>query len=187
MPKIIKDVEVSVFNAVMTVMTSDGIDQLTMKQIAKTSGIAVGTLYNYFPDREELISKAIQYSWNQSFESLDEILDQETDNLTKWTAFHDNLYLEIIKRKAIGHELLRQHVITDEVRKEILSGLYKRYAFLFDGLEEYQEKPFSEKNKQRIEETLISTVLRLALSFPEDGEDNREYLSQLSVLILNIK
>lgn len=32
MPKIIKDVEQSVFKAVMDVVTSEGIDQLSMKQ-----------------------------------------------------------------------------------------------------------------------------------------------------------
>lgn len=187
MPKIIKDVEQSVFKAVMAVMTTDGIDQLNMKRIAKESGIAVGTLYNYFPDREELISKAIQYSWNQSFQVLDDVLNGSEDSLTKWLVFHDTLYSEMSQRKAVGHELIRQKVISDVVREDILSGLFDRYKILFDELEKYQEKPFSDENKRRIEETLVSTLLRLVQSFPQDDITNREYLAQLSVIILNIK
>lgn len=187
MPKIIKDVEESVFKAVMAVMITEGIDHLNMKRIAKNSGIAVGTLYNYFPDREELVSKAIQYSWNQSFQTLDEILNQSEDSLTKWVAFHDCLYSETMQRKAVGHELIRQQVISDDVNKEILEGLYSRYDVLFKDIETDQKKAFNEQSKHRMRETLISTVLRLTISFPDDDQANRDYLNRFTRLLLNIE
>ncbi|GEK89662.1 transcriptional regulator, TetR family [Alkalibacterium putridalgicola] len=187
MPKIIKDVEQSVFKAVMAVMTTDGIDQLSMKRIAKNSGIAVGTLYNYFPDREELISKAIQYSWYQSFQVLDDVLNGSKDSLTKWLAFHDALYSEMSQRKAVGHELIRQKVISDDVNQKIVNGLFSRYADLFQELSGETDKSYSEQTRRRIQETLVSTILRLTISFPDDNQANRDYLNQFARLILNIE
>lgn len=186
MPKIIKDVEQSVYKAVMEVVTTDGIEQLSMKRIAKNSGIAVGTLYNYFPDREDLVSKAILYSWNQSFQTLDAILAQSKNSITKWTAFHVTLYTETMKRKGVGHELIRQQVISDEVNQEILDGLSSRYTLLFNELAENVDKTFSEQTRRRIQETLVSTVLRLTITFPDDDQANRDYLKQFTQLILNI-
>ncbi|SFK47714.1 DNA-binding transcriptional regulator, AcrR family [Marinilactibacillus piezotolerans] len=186
MPKIIKDVEQSVFKAVMDVVTSEEIDQLSMKRIAKSSGIAVGTLYNYFPDREDLVSKAILYSWNQSFQTLDAILAQSNDSIAKWTTFHETLYLEMMKRKGVGHELIRQQVISDEVNQEILDGLSSRYRYLFEELSNATDKTFSEQTRRRIQETLVSTVLRLTITFPDDDQANRDYLKQFTRVILTI-
>lgn len=186
MPKIIKDVEQSIFQAVMEVVTTNGIDHLSMNRIAKNSGIAVGTLYNYFPDREKLISNAILYSWNETFQTLDEILNQTEDSMAKWTTFHDTLYSETMKRKGVGHELIRQQVISDEVNQEILDGLYSRYVMLFEELSEDTGKSYNEQTRRRIQETLVSTVLRLTISFPDDDQTNRDYLKQFTQLILNI-
>lgn len=186
MPRIIKDVEQSVFKAVMDVVTSEGIDQLSMKRIAKSSGIAVGTLYNYFPDREELISKAILYSWNQSFQALDAILDQDKDSISKWTTFHETLYTEMMKRKGVGHELIRQQVISDDVNREILKGLSSRYCLLFEELASETNRTFSEQTRRRIQETLVSTVLRLTITFPDADQANRDYLEQFVQVILTI-
>ena len=186
MPKIIKDVEQSVLQAVLTVVTTDGIEQLSMKRIAKSSGIAVGTLYNYFPDREELISKAILFSWNESFQTLDTILNQNEASAVKWTMFHDALYTEMMKRKDVGHELIRQHVISDEVNQEIINGLTSRYQLLFNVIADETDKTFNEENKRRIQETMVSTVLRLTITFPDDDLVNRDYLKEFTQLILNI-
>ncbi|MER2064453.1 MAG: hypothetical protein ABS873_07345, partial [Alkalibacterium sp.] len=104
----------------------------------------------------------------------------------KWTMFHDALYTEMMKRKGVGHELIRQHVISDEVNQEIINGLTSRYQLLFNVIADETDKTFNEENKRRIQETMVSTVLRLTITFPDNDLVNRDYLKEFSQLMLHI-
>ena len=50
----------------MDLFRSQGVDQTTMEQIAREVDIAKGTLYNYFPAKEAIISAYIQQSFAAS-------------------------------------------------------------------------------------------------------------------------
>ncbi|MDK6218150.1 hypothetical protein QP201_27040, partial [Escherichia coli] len=73
----------------------------------------------------------------------------------------------MMKRKGVGHELIRQQVISDDVNREILKGLSSRYCLLFEELASETNRTFSEQTRRRIQETLVSTVLRLTITFPD--------------------
>jgi AcrR family transcriptional regulator len=53
----------SIIEAAMTLFREQGIDATTMEQIAEEADIAKGTLYNYFPAKEAIISAYIQRSF----------------------------------------------------------------------------------------------------------------------------
>jgi AcrR family transcriptional regulator len=62
----------SIQDAAMTVIARKGIAETTMQEIADEAGIAKGTIYVYFRDRDELLSKTA----DRAFDLLVEVLDE---------------------------------------------------------------------------------------------------------------
>ena len=54
----------------LSVIADRGVDQTSMNDIAKATGIAKGTLYEYFSSKDELIRKAINYGLEEYAEYL---------------------------------------------------------------------------------------------------------------------
>lgn len=49
------------------IIRAEGLDTLTMRKLAKESNVAIGTLYNYFPSKVELLKHIIYDFWLHSF------------------------------------------------------------------------------------------------------------------------
>jgi AcrR family transcriptional regulator len=54
-----------------------GDDQVTLKAIAKSAGVGIGTLYRHFPTREALVEAAYKDELRRLEESADELLERE--------------------------------------------------------------------------------------------------------------
>lgn len=68
-----------IVTAAVDLFRQHGFDATTMEQIAETADIAKGTLYNYFPSKEAIISAYVQ----QSFE------DRHTDRIQQFQQLPD--------------------------------------------------------------------------------------------------
>ena len=82
--------------AVVKVLAEQGLAGLTMERVAKEAGIAKGTLYLYFQDKEELLQSAVQSSMAPLEQELDKILDSELSPNQKLEAIvqHSLSYFE---------------------------------------------------------------------------------------------
>lgn len=49
---------------------SKGLEKIGMREISSASSVALGTLYNYFPDKESLIIATIFSIWNETIGNL---------------------------------------------------------------------------------------------------------------------
>ena len=49
---------------------SKGLEKIGMREISSASSVALGTLYNYFPDKESLIIATIASIWNETIGNL---------------------------------------------------------------------------------------------------------------------
>lgn len=45
----------------------EGVDKLSIRKIAASCGIAVGSVYNYYPDKEALVTAMAEVFWNNIF------------------------------------------------------------------------------------------------------------------------
>ena len=45
----------------------EGVDKLSIRKIATACGIAVGSVYNYYPDKEALVTAMAEVFWNNIF------------------------------------------------------------------------------------------------------------------------
>jgi AcrR family transcriptional regulator len=62
----------SIQDAAMAVIAKRGVADATMQEIADAAGIAKGTLYVYFKDRDELLAKTAARAYERLIASLDE-------------------------------------------------------------------------------------------------------------------
>lgn len=50
-----------------TIAYQEGIGKLSIRRLASESGIAIGTVYNYFPSKADLIAEVLEDFWRQVF------------------------------------------------------------------------------------------------------------------------
>lgn len=81
----------------LNLFTAQGLQQTSMAQISKESGVAVGTIYLYFESKDELI-KALFLKAKNNFVKAIELTDEE-----KETSLRNRF--ELIWRKAYKHYL----------------------------------------------------------------------------------
>nr|WP_278001320.1 TetR/AcrR family transcriptional regulator [Clostridium botulinum] len=72
MPKIIRDIEEKISSASIRLFGEYGYEAVDMKLIAKESGVAVGTLYNYYSRKSELFLEVFIKSWEKTLSKLKE-------------------------------------------------------------------------------------------------------------------
>ncbi|HQO13238.1 MAG TPA: TetR/AcrR family transcriptional regulator [Petrotogaceae bacterium] len=83
MPKTIEDVENLILKNAFELLKTYGYHKLNMREIAKKSSIATGTIYNYFPTKDELMISLIRFYWKDYREKMYELFSSEEDVLTK--------------------------------------------------------------------------------------------------------
>lgn len=67
----------SIQDATMRVIARKGMAAATMQEIAEEAGVAKGTIYLYFRDRDELVEKTFETSMETLFIRIDEALDRD--------------------------------------------------------------------------------------------------------------
>lgn len=86
MPKIIIDPIPLILKEAKDILLTHGYDGFNMRDIAKQSGIGTGTIYNYFPKKEDLLIRLMIDYWNELLIVIDTIDISQPD-------FYQKLYL----------------------------------------------------------------------------------------------
>lgn len=93
MPKIINDPTNKILAAAVEIRKKVGEENLSMRQVAKKAGVSVGTIYNYYANKEELFAAIEKHkgemlrkeiaSYRGKDKSLSEALQELYDMATK--------------------------------------------------------------------------------------------------------
>ena len=68
MPKIIKDPEERILQAARKRLLDSDLSSFSLRGVASDCGIAVGTIYNYFKDKESLMAAVMAQDWAKARE-----------------------------------------------------------------------------------------------------------------------
>ena len=178
MPKIIRDVKDNIFEAAMSLFSQNEYEKVDMKMIAKDSGIAVGTLYNYYENKQELYIEILRISWEQTFAKLSNIDEMHISPKRKLQKCIEQLYTDMEIRKGFGKELMRandsdlnkdERII--EFKKALILNLEKHIRSI-DKLENYECQSIDKK----MAEALLLTTILLIEAHPQEKTENIEFL-----------
>ena len=102
MPKIIIDLEKKLLASARKIIERDGFEAFSMKGVAKESSIAVGTIYNYYPDKNSIFTGIVQEDWLSlsnkitsaipSLKSFKEGIRLLYDSFTSFSLNHQSLF-----------------------------------------------------------------------------------------------
>ena len=81
MPKIIEDLRDSFLREARSMLQQDGGKSLTMRNVAARCHVAVGTVYNYFTSKDELMAHVMLEDWQCAMAEMQRRAEAATDVL----------------------------------------------------------------------------------------------------------
>ena len=178
MPKIIHIVNARIEQAAMELFNTYDYNQVDMKMIAKKCNIAVGTLYNYYPNKKQLFIHVLEESWSTTSQSLNEIYEMALLPEEKLSRSIEVLYDDIHGRKGMG-KLIYKILAYQEMEAE-MTDLFHQIFFQIERLfENFEKKSFScieDSLNIRLAKSLIAIIQNTVSSYPHSREDNLHFI-----------
>lgn len=176
MPKIIKDIENKIFEKSKEMFSHKGYNNTDMKAIAKSCGIAVGTLYNYYPNKRTIYIDVFLKSWNKTIKKLEKIETKE-DREKELREIMRVFYCDVEDRNGLGNDLRelcgKGDDKFDEIVKKLFSNVIDVTIKRFELKDEFKEK-------ENIEEKIILIwfvgLCAIRSDFNDSKDDNIEFL-----------
>ena len=85
------------------IVSEKGLSALNMRALAKECGIALGTLYNYYSDKDELVVAAIESVWQDILEN------SPPDSGVSFSQYITQTYAHIIEKLKDYPDFLAAH------------------------------------------------------------------------------
>lgn len=127
MPKIYDDLRQNIIKSAKRIIIKYGYRKLNMRDVAKETGVAVGTIYNYFPTRDALISELMFEYWKEFIASVQSIQESEDDIFAKFRRIYSVLAdtIDVFKENWIRAEGTKT-VLTEEhqIQKDGIMKLF---------------------------------------------------------------
>ena len=124
MPKIIKDLQSRIIKTAIRIFQEEGFSAIDIRRIAKESQIAVGTLYNYFPNKKALLYEVFQNMWAESIDKLDQLIEESEASEALFTDYAAALHHEMLQKKGIGKHLFRMELMESNEEEVTTKPLY---------------------------------------------------------------
>ena len=119
----------------------DGGRELTIRNIAAACHVAVGTVYNYFKSKDELMAFVMLEDWQTGVAAMSRAAAESPDVLSGLRSIYDgllafeNLYREAWRHYAADHDAVTQidlrHRLVIEQLSVMVSGLLVRHDALW--------------------------------------------------------
>lgn len=171
MARVIEDPKGLILDTAQKILFKEGYAKLSMRNIAKEAGLAVGTIYNYYSDKKDLIIDMMEEYWKKYFKILKNIEVSEED-----------FYLKL---KKVFHYL--QDFITNFREIWLRVEFYNRKDYVEAGIA--REEIYIDKYIKSIEQLLIKEIFN---SKPElydkiSPKELSEFISMNLITIVQMK
>jgi len=186
MPKIIENLDEEIAKTALRLFRNNPYQSVSMRKIASEVGIAVGTLYNYYPNKWELYIEVFEESWRETYVFL-------KNNCQKMDENYLINYLKVISaemksKKPIVRELFRYIINDMEIGEEEQKEKINRVRFpkvlinqIYELFISIIEKEFAIKLEKDDADlyrlfTMIQTDIPLLQQNFKDENDNLQFL-----------
>lgn len=76
MPKIIEGVRENILETAKKMLFTEGYQSISIRSVAKSCGIATGTFYNYFENKEVLIASIMVQDWQIALSKMEKVVSK---------------------------------------------------------------------------------------------------------------
>ncbi len=118
MPKIIENLESRLIEEAKKQIEESGYAAMTIRSVAKQCGVGVGTVYNYFSAKEDLIATYLLADWNQCITAINAVSTYSDSPRPVALCIYDQLVSFAARHAAI---------FRDEAAASVFAGSFSRY------------------------------------------------------------
>jgi len=118
MPKIIENPESKLMEEARRQIEESGYSTLTIRSVAKACGIGIGTVYNYFSSKENLVAAYMLNDWNTCIAAINTV-SKNTDV--------PKLLTHCIYEQLVRYANQHQNIFRDEAAAASFSGSFSPY------------------------------------------------------------
>ncbi|MEG0396462.1 MAG: TetR/AcrR family transcriptional regulator [Oscillospiraceae bacterium] len=168
----IKNMKQHILENAREIAIDKGVSNINMRDIAKASGVALGTIYNYYPTKGDLIADIVAMFWQEAFANIN-------INLLHTMDFEANLeyiYFELLKfLNSFKSDWLSQLAMLSKDEKNV--GRAKEKAYLAQVynivlLSLNKNKAASLNYSDAEREKLASLIFKIMLMMLREGEQD---------------
>jgi AcrR family transcriptional regulator len=161
----------SVYTAVLQVLSSHGLEKLTIQRVAAAANLATGTLYNYFKDKDALLVYAAVRMFDQLYQRQNEVALLAIPPLKKLQAFVETTFDFFNKNDAFFRFLDQAQVYCKMDMAVKRSHLDKETKLLASVIEEgIKNSDFKAVNSQNTAIFFHRAIIGILCVNPELGE-----------------
>ncbi|KEH85674.1 MULTISPECIES: TetR/AcrR family transcriptional regulator [Clostridium] len=131
MPKILENIKDTILSESKRILIEENYKALNIRQIAKSCNIGIGTFYNYFSTKDELVMEILKNDFNKSIELIEALKHSDISFKEKIEKLYNSFNLFLDEYIAIFYEISSVKGIKCR-RDSYFSNLYKRLSELID-------------------------------------------------------
>lgn len=118
MPKIIENLEQRLIEEAKRQIEASGYGTMTIRSVAKGCGVGVGTVYNYFTSKEDLLARHLLADWSQCTAAIQAVSTYSDTPRSVMLCIRDQL---------VSFSTRHQSIFQDETARSSLAGSFGRY------------------------------------------------------------
>jgi AcrR family transcriptional regulator len=118
MPKIIENLEIKLMEEAKKQLEQSGYGALTIRSVAQACGVGVGTVYNYFSSKDELLAAYLLGDWKDCISEIDRV---------SCRAKSPAPVVQCMFEQLLAYARRHQAVFGDETAAQGFAGSFSRY------------------------------------------------------------
>lgn len=118
MPKIIENLEARLIQEAKKQIEASGYSAMTIRSVAKSCGVGVGTVYNYFPSKDALLATYMLGDWNRCIAAINAVSTDSDSPKPVVACIYDQL---------LQYAARHQAIFRDEAAASAFAGSFSRY------------------------------------------------------------
>ncbi|EDS77429.1 transcriptional regulator, TetR family [Clostridium botulinum C str. Eklund] len=131
MPKILENVKDTILSESKRILLEENYRALNIRQIAKSCNIGIGTFYNYFSTKDELVMEILKNDFNKSITLIESLKHSDITFREKIEKLYNSFNLFLDEYIAIFYEISSVKGIKCK-RDSYFSNLYQCLSELID-------------------------------------------------------
>lgn len=178
MPKVIENIRENILETAKQELMTEGYTGLSLRGVSRQCGVAVGTIYNYFPSKLALISAVIMEDW-----------DKQTDKIKRSCADSNNIdsglksiYCHLRDFVVLYRDVWSMSINSKDVREELKNG-QQRHQQLIEQLSFHIQTLFIRFDIVKDSFT-VDFIARMLLVYVKEPDVDYEQLSKIIKKIL---